>query len=806
MTIGSEIRHAVRSLSRQKRFAIGVILTLAVAIGANAAVFHVVNLTLLRPLPFAESEALFRIQASMTMPSGAASLVAVSQQAFARLRDARIFDSVVAQRLENLVVRTPTGEPKRVVAIRVSSGWTQLFGVRPALGRGFNDEDDRLGAGAASVLLSHSLWERDFGADPSVLGRAIVLEDRAVTVVGVMPPAFNYPYQAELWLPMTVDPNAGTPGNLNVIGRLRRGSTIESTREQLRVISMQLAREAPQTNAGRILRATPLRTDLSDNQDRLLVALLGAVAFVMLIAAANIASLFLTRAVHRRREMAVRAALGATTFQRARAVLCESSLLAVLGGIAGALIASWIIPIVTVLMPRPLRELGVQGAIDVRMTVFVVGVTLVSGFVFGVLPALRLAGATSLADLGSGTRSTGTHTDRRLLEAVVVAEIAMALLLSICAAQLFDHVRRAESAHPGFRATGALSMGVPLSDRRLQTAEARIAFLRRVDEELRTIPGVTASGLTSLLPVGGGNALAQVSIDRGSDDRVRLSVNHRAVSPGYFGAMGVPILRGRDFDDRDRPDSQPVVIVSTALAERFWPGDEPLGKRIKRGAPADPNPWLTVIGIVGNIREPEEAVPETWYLPYTQQVNAFTGFVQPVFVLRAEIDAASLAQSARAAIARVDASVPVFNVSTLDDLNAGEFASERLGTNVMSAFAAGGLLLVLLGVYGVTRYGVSQRLQEFGVRMAFGARAPQIVWMVLRQAAWFAFAGIALGLPGALIASRALEQIAPGVASRDPVLFLIPMAGIALATLLAAGFPAWRATRIDPATALRERT
>jgi putative ABC transport system permease protein len=805
VTFATDLRQALRGLWRQKRFTAVVVLTLGIAIGANIAVFHVVNLTLLRPLPFDEAEELFRVQAGVTRPNGATSLVALSPHAFVRIREARIFEDVVAQRLENLAIRTATGEPQRVAAVRVASGWMELFGLRPALGRGFTEHEERLGAGAPAVLISHSLWQRAFGGDRGVLGRSILLEDHALTVVGVMPPSFNYPYQSELWLPMTVDRGLTSPTNLNVVGRLRHGETADAARARLRALSAQLARETAQPDGERVLQATPLRTDLLENNDRVLIALLAAVAFVLLIAATNVASLTLTRAVNRRREMAVRTALGATRLRRFGAIVSETVVLAALGGALGALLASWALSVVSVLLPRQLRELGAQAALDERMFAFVAAVTVLAGFIFGVLPAFRLSGSPQLEQLGSGLRTTSTKQDRGLLSSVVVAEIALALLLAVGAAQMLQYVRDSETTHPGFDVENALTLRVPLSDTRFPTAQARLAFIGRIAEVLGSMPGVSAVGLTSMLPVGGGNQLAQVSVESRSGEAVAFTVNHRVIDAGYFKAMGIPLLAGRRFDDRDRTGGEPVAIVSRALADRSWPGADPVGKRIRRTRAAGQTPWLTVVGVVGNVREPREAASESWYLPYTQQVATFTGFIQPVFVLKAALEPAVLGDAARLMVARVDGATPVFQVATLKELNTLQFAQERLGTEVMAAFAIAGLLLVLLGVYGVTSYGVSQRVQEIGIRIAFGAPSRQIVRMVLAQTATLSAMGLTIGTAGAMLAVRGLHRLVPGIDPGQWILYAVPAAGLAAVTLLAGALPAWRATRIDAARALQDR-
>jgi putative ABC transport system permease protein len=370
--------------------------------------------------------------------------------------------------------------------------------------------------------------------------------------------------------------------------------------------------------------------------------------------------------------------------------------------------------------------------------------------------------------------------------------------------QMVEHIRRIETVDVGYETAGRLSVRVALSDRRLPTAEARVAFVAQLLDAFRRVPGVESVGVTSLLPIGGGNQIAPVSIDsQSAEEPSRLSVNHRIVDGTFFKTVGMPIVAGRTFDDSDRTDSEPVVIVSRALAEKLWPGESALGKRIKRGRPADRAPWLNVIGVVGNVREPREAAAESWYLPYAQHVTGFTGSVQPNFILRASGDPGLIAEPARSAVRALDSSVPVFQVATLDALQAVFYSQEHLGTTVMSLFAIGGLLLVLLGVHGVTTYSISQRMHEIGVRMAFGADGAQIVRMMLRQTVSVTAVGLVIGSIGAIAVSRALDRFVPGIQPASGSVFVLTAAGLSVVAFAAAVWPAWRAVRRDPLAALR---
>jgi putative ABC transport system permease protein len=798
----SDLRYGARVLARQKKLSALVVVTVGLAIGANVSIFQVLNLTMLRALPFADAGRLCRVLAMVARPNAAPARGALSPQAFARVRDSGIFERVVAQRVTNLVLRTEA-EPERVVGIDVSSGWTPLFGIRPALGRPFAADEERRGAGAGVAIISDALWQRAFQRDPAVLGRTVLLDDRSTSIIGVMPPAFNYPYHADVWLPMSLDESAGAPANLNVVGRLAASATPAATSARLRDLTTELIAGDPTSNTGRTLEAIPLRTDLLENGDVIVLALFGAVAFVLLIAAANVSSLLLTRAMARRRDMAVRAALGATRLQRFRAMACESLVLAAAGGVFGALVALWAHSTSSVLLPKDLRELGVPPTADARVIGFMFAITAFAGCVIGLLPAWRFSRVDINGALRGG-RSTSSPGDRRLLGGVVVAEIAVALVLLVGATQMLDFLRAVNRADPGFDARGVLTLRVPLSPTRLPSADSRVAFVRRILDELGAIPGVSAAGVTSFLPLGTTNQATVVSTDAARDDRVPMSANHRVVDGRYFRAIGLTLVAGRTFDDRDRAGGEPTAVVSRALADELWPKQEALGQRVKRGPRDAAAPWLTVVGVVNNTREQREATAETMYVPYTQQVASFTGSVQPTFVLRTATDFGELALSARRAVARVDAGSPVFQVATIDEIQSIAYAQERLGTQTVGVFAAAGLVLVILGVYGLTAYAVAQRMREMAIRRTFGAAVSHIVWLVVRQSGVLAMTGIVAGGVSAVVLSRVLRGLVPGLQAAPSGAFLFPALALALLTLIAAGLPAWRVTRIDPIVALRQ--
>jgi predicted permease len=804
-TLLQDLRFAARSLRRVPLFSLGAILTIALGIGGTTAIFSVVHTVLLRPLPFGGGERLVRVQQTVARPDGSLGRVGISQLNFAALRErSRSIESVVAHRFRSFTTPGEHGaEAARVVAIQVSDGWQRTVRVAPALGRTFSADEERAGPDARVAVISDALWRRRYGGAPDVLGRSLTLNGAPHTIIGVMPPGYAYPYGAELWVPMAIDVTAGTPRDMNVTARLRPGVTGAALAAELDRLGAELRAEHAANREMAGFAAIPMRTELVGDFGRVLLALLGAVAFVLLIACANVANLLLSRAHARRHEMAIRAALGAARRRIVRQLLVESTLLAIVGGGLGLLLTLGLVEWLGALIPESLGEVIAGVGIDGRVLAFTLGLSLLTGVAFGLVPAWRASSPNLVDALKSGGR--GSSGGLRLLHALVVAEIAVAVVLLAGGGLLLRDLERRLSADLGIVTAGAISMNVALPEAEYADAARRAELVRQLEERLTTLPGVRAAGVTTILPFGSGNTLASVEIAGRAGD-ARQTVNHRLVTPGFFPALGIRLLRGRLLDARDDARAAPVVVISEAMARRYWPAEDPIGRLVRHAGSSSPasRPWHTVIGVVSDVAENE--IPETWYLPYAQGTvgqPVSWSTLRVVLVARATGDPAALVPAMRRAVEAVDPGVPVFDVASLETLHASELAGQRLSATLTGSFALLGLLLAAVGIYGVVSYATSRRTREIGIRMALGAERGVVLRHELARSGGVVLAGLGLGLAGALIVARLMRGLLAEVAPHDPVTLASVSLLLAAVGMLAAYLPARRAARVDPAVVLR---
>jgi putative ABC transport system permease protein len=802
----SNLRLAVRTLCKTPTVACAVVLTLALCIGATTAVFSVVYAVLFRPLPFAAPSGvlLFR-EVWRGMPGS----VSVGNWADVRRED-RLFQHLVPMSGASVNL-AGTDQPENVTAAKVGADFFALLGVQPALGRGFLPQEDQPGNDGV-VVLSDGLWRRRFGADPTVIGRDVRIDGVPRRVIGVMPRSLDYTlYGEELWMPSAFTPEQLAEHDehyLLVLGRLKPGITLSQARSELDRITRDLRERFPQANAERELAVSQLHEELVGDYRTRLFVLLGAVGFVLLIACGNIANLLLARATARAREIAIRAAVGAGRGQIARLALAESLVLAAAGGALGVLMAYWGVAALIAIGPADVPRLALA-RVDGPALGLVVFLALLSALIFGIAPAARMAGQHLHDALKEGGRTgTGGRRDR-LRGALVVGEIALALVLLTGAGLLIRSGIALNEVDPGFDPRGVLVGRVSLPTSGYDTPEASERAFARIAERLEQAPGVTAAGLVSTAPFEGGSDNGLIPEGRPLEIESAIQSDMRLVTPGYFRAMGLRLRAGRTFRAQDRAGSTLVMVVNETFARKAWPGGEAIGKRVaccEPGPDGGPN-WKTIVGVVGDTRArglSRDASSE-FYLPMAQAPKAAWRWIDGTMTLalRTRSQPEALAPAMRQAVWDTDRSLPVYAIATMDQRRAASLASSRFSTMLLTGFGAIALLLAAIGVYGIISYSVTQRTQEIGIRMALGAQGNQVLGMIVRHGVGLAAVGLGVGLAAALALTRLLSTLLFHVSPTDPLTFAagaIVLSGVAL---LAALLPARGAARVDPLIALR---
>jgi putative ABC transport system permease protein len=798
------IRIAFRALRRTPTLTASVVLTLALCIGGTAAVFGAVYAVLFRPLPWAQPEGVLIVRELWRGHVGAMS---VGNWADLQRRD-RLFEHLVPAYPQQLNL-AGSDQPENVPAARVGAEFFQLLGVSPALGRTFVADEDTPGRDQV-VVLSDRLWRRRFGADRTVIGREVRLDGRPATVIGVMPAWLDFTLLNEqLWVPTAFTPEQLAQHDehyLTVLGRLRPGVPTAEAETELADIGRELQQAYPRENQERSLGASSLMEELVQDYRPRLFVLLGAVGFVLLIACANIANLLLAQGAARGREMAIRAAVGAGRGHLLRQALTENLLLAGVGGALGVLVAHWAVRGLTVFGPADVPRLA-QARVDGPMLAFMLAITLGAGLLFGLAPALRLSSRPPHAVLKEG-RSGGVQRDR-LRSALVVAEIALALVLLTGAGLLIRSAAALNRVEPGYDPTGVVAARVSLPTTGYGTPDqARTAF-ERLTEGLATAPGVTASGVASVAPLEGGGTNGLIPEGRPFEIASAINSYLRIVSPGYLAAMRIPLHRGRGFTDQDREGAPLVMIINERLAREAFSDQDPIGKRIAccDAGPDSMPSWKTVIGVVADVRAQDMSQPADpeFYLPLGQTPHGAWGWIQRSMTVaaRGTVDPMRLVPGLRRAVRAVDPTVPLYEVGTMDDRITRSLAQALFSTALLTAFGAVALLLAAIGVFGVISYGVSQRTQEIGVRVALGADQGDVVRLIVRHGARLAGVGLLIGLGGALVATRLLGTLLYQVSPTDPPTFVVGATVLGACALMAAVLPAVRAARLDPATALR---
>lgn len=808
-TFFKELRYGIRSLLKHPGFTAIAVITLTLGIGANTAMFSVINAVLLRPLPYQDPNSLVTIWEES--PQRGMYQMPVS---LANLRDwvdqNHVFEQISAYTFTNLNL-TGAGEPTRLLTIRSSANLFPLVGAAPLLGRAFLPEEDKDG-GNRVVILGHALWQSRFGSDPTIVGNSLTLNSQSYTVVGVMSSDFQFPVgfgylgkvlnePVDLYVPIAATSRELTRGNYSffAIGRLKPGVTIDQARAEMTTIEGRLEQQYPEGNTGIGISLIPTQEQTVKEIRPALLVLLGAVALLLLIACANIANLLLARAASRQKEIAIRTALGASRLRVFRLLLTESLILSLAGGFLGLLLAFWGTAALMALAPDNIPRLNEVG-VDARVFGFTLAVSLVSGILFGLIPAHHASKPDLNEALKEGSRgSMGSAAGKRTRSVLVAVEVALSLVLLIGAGLMIKSFLRLQQMNLGFDPDNILAVNLTLSRSKYPEDRQQAAFFQEAIERLQALTGVKSAGATTGLPL-------TLSVS-GSDFRIEgrpepeagkeMIINTRSVSPGYFRTLGIALIKGRDFSDRDKSDAPKAAIINNDLARTYFSNEDPIGKRITFD---DGQSWISIVGIIGDVKQlglDSSAKPEV-YFPYLQVAAPSMSLV-----VRSASNPLSLAAAVKSQIQMIDKDLPIDDAKTMQQLLAESTSGRRFNMLLLTVFAGVALVLAIVGIYGVMSYTVTQRTHEIGIRVAVGAQPRDVFRMVIGQGMMLAMIGIAFGLVGAFGLTRLMTTMLFGVEPTDPATFVSIAVLLTGVGLVACYLPARRATKVDPLLALR---
>lgn len=803
-TLIQDIRYGFRLLLNKPGFTLIAVLTLALGIGGNTAIFSVVNAVLLQPLPFPDSDRLvfvFRSTPEGRQPRNAYPDIQDWREQTTQFTDLSIWTP-------QSVNLTGQDEPGRVRGGFVSTSFFEVMNVQPATGRGFLPDEEQIGSGYV-VVINHGLWQGRFGGDPDIIGKQLTLNNELFTVVGIMPEGFRFPWDnIEVWMPFQHWP----PFNLNrnnghgaAVGRIKPGVSMEAAQAEMKAIAARLAQQYPESNADRSVELVPMKETVVGNLRSSLLILMGAVGLVLLIACTNVANLLLSRSMTRQKELAMRAALGAGRSRLVRQLLTETVLLSLMGGMFGLAIGVWGIDVLSVVSADMLPG-GMTPTLDGNVLVFTLGMAVLTGLIFGLGPALRISNTninTILKD--EGASSSATMAKSRFRNVMTVFQVAMALVLLIGAGLLIRSFSRLTQVETGFQSESLLTLEYRLPGNKYTEGDQQWQFHYEAAERIRALPGVIDASAVIALPYSGnGFRSTFILTDRpepppGQEPNMLYNVT----DPHFFDTIGIPLLRGRGITFDDKPNTQPIAVVNKTMVDRYWPDEDPIGKTIRlqntvgrRGEEVT----AMIVGVVGNIRHyslDENAMPQV-YIPYTQHPYIFS-----TLVVRTNGDPLAMAGAVKDAVWSIDPDQPMWKIRTVDFLIERSLGPARFIMNLMTGFSLVALLLASIGIYGVISYAVNQRVHEIGIRMAIGADTGDILRLVVGHGMLMIACGVGLGLVGAFLLTRSLESLLYEVNPADPLVF----GGIALLLstvgLLACYLPARRATRVNPIQALR---
>lgn len=799
-TLLQDLRYAARAFTRRPSFTLAVVLTLAIGIGANSAIFSVVNGVLLRPLPYQGQDRLLRVFGRYA-EFGRTSF---SYPDFVDLRaQATVFDRIAAYASSGITL-TGGAEPERLQTAPVVGDLFGALGVRPLLGRTFRPEDERFGSHRV-VVLSHRLWTQRFSADPSVVGRIITLNGNPYVVVGVAPPEMRLPASADMWTPFAANP-ASPPHRrsefLGVIARMKPGVSLERASGDVAAVAKRLSQDYPATNARFLTEVSLLRDEVIGSIRPALIVFTVAVALVLLVACGNVANLMLARAAARTREVAVRISLGAGRRRLIRQLLTESLFLALVGGALGLALAAWGVGAIKAMRPGNLPRID-EIALDWPVVAFTVAVSVLTGLVFGLAPAVQAARGDLRSALQAGGRGASGGGLDRMRGALVAAQVAFALVLLIGAGLLIRSFARLQDVDPGFRPDNLITFRISLPSARYGSDTARRLFFDDLDRRLRAVPGAQSVGATTDLPIGGDYSYTSFEIE-GMTERIPGVMQDAvplSVTPDYLRTLGIRIRSGRGFTAQDGPTSARVAIVNAAMARRFWRGKNPIGSRITLGDPSDPDVvWRTVVGVIDDTRLESldrEPYPQMLF-PVSQQPSSVLDFA-----IRTSGPPTSIVPALRREVRALDPDLAVYSIKTMEERLAEVVAQPKVNLVVLAVFAVVALAIAAIGTYGVMAYAIAQRTRELGIRVALGASGDRVVRLVVRQGMMPALAGIGVGLIGALLGARLLSSLLYGVGTYDVPTFVAAIAALGAVALAACYVPARRAAHADPMLALR---
>ncbi|HKC64428.1 MAG TPA: ABC transporter permease [Pyrinomonadaceae bacterium] len=805
-----DIRYGLRILWKSPGFALVTILALAIGIGANTAIFSVVNGVLLRPLPFKTSDRLvFLSEWSQQVPD-----MSVSYPNYQDWRDqSTVFEQLAAFRSAGYIL-TGAGEPERLTAREVSASFFPALGVTPALGRNFNSDEDKPSANRTAIL-SYGLWQRRFGGNPNIVGQAITLNNQSYTVVGVLPQTFEWQAPVDLFVPIETGLGADLqvrddhPG-IYLIGTLKDGVTVEQARAELTTITSRLAQQYPKTNEGNGFAITKLQDRATQDIRAALLIVLAAVGFMLLIACANVANLLLARAATRAKEIAIRTALGAGRWRIIRQLLTESILLALAGGALGLLFAIWGVDALRAFIPDEVPRLLVTSIhLDTRVLLFTLIISIVTGLIFGLAPALQVSKSNLNEALKEGGRSATAGAQRNYVRSLlVVSEVAISLLLLVGAGLLMKSFLNLQRADIGFNPDHVLTTRISLPEARYKENAQIENFYRALLQRVQNLPGVQYAGLTRGLPMSGGiESGITIEGHEVTDRKDTIVAVNLTVSPDYFRAMEIPLLKGRYFTDQDKTGSPDVVLIDEMLASRYFANTDPIGKRIRLGGMDNKFPWMQIVGVVKHVKHygPDEEGRVEIYRPYFQLLDVPDARFNDTMTLavRTTGEPTSMTGAIRNAVLEIDKDQPISQVQPMTQIVAASVSSQKFATWLLAIFAAVALLLAALGLYGVMVYSVTQRTHEIGIRMALGARARDVLKLVIGHGMTLALIGVAAGLAAAFALTRLMSSLLFGVSATDPLTFTAITLFLLIVALLACYLPARRAAKVDPMVALR---
>ncbi|HKP82789.1 MAG TPA: ABC transporter permease [Pyrinomonadaceae bacterium] len=798
-----DIRYALRNLLRRPGFTLIAVVTLAVGIGANTAIFSAIHALLLKPLPFPELDRVVAIWDKFPSRGVMHNEVTVANYLDWKSQT-QSFEQLALYRWWNANL-TGIDPPERIQGFLVTANYLDALGMKPIMGRNFFPEENQPGKDAVAII-THSLWQRRFGGDPNILNKTITINSVVRTIVGVMPEHFNFPKGGEVYAPLPMSPelmkSRGSHG-FYVVGRLKPGASIAGSQAEIDNIMARLEQQFPETNKGWGSTVFPIVADTVRLYDTALWVMMAAVGFVLLIACANVANLMLARATGRQREIALRTALGASRWRIVRQLLTESVIVALIGGALGMLIGFWGIDALRAANPADAARFApgwYQLGINFPVLMFTLGLSVFSGIVFGLAPALQVSKPNLNDSLKEGSRQT-SGSSHRLRSSLVVLEVALSLMLLVGAGLLGRSFLSLLKTDPGFNPDNVITMNLVLPIAKYKEESQRAAFFQDLVQRVKANPGVESAALVSHLPLGGSNASESYLVEGVPEPAPgqEYGGRYRVATPDYFRTMGISLVHGRSFTDQDKAGTTPVVVVNETLARKHWPGEDAIGKRIRFYGPLDRAPWMEIVGVIRDVKhELNIPIEPEYYLPLAQ--DTWTGMV---LVARTSVEPSSLAPALRQQVWAIDKDQPVFDVKTMQEVRSSSVALYSFSSVMLGIFAVVALLLASVGIYGVMAFAVTQRTQEIGIRMALGARTADVLKLVVKHGMKLALLGMLIGLAGSWAITRFLEKMLVGVEPTDVLTFSAVSLFLLLAAFVACYLPARRATKVDPLVALR---